>query len=286
MAKIGMQLMNFREIIAEIGIYETIKKLNEMGYNTFEMSFVPTTPENIAAVKKAIDDFGIEIGAMSTALESPHPSFEALDNNYDKIINDCKILNCKILRIGMIPISYMSDKDEAFAFTKRCDAMAKQLKEHGIALHYHHHHNEFVKYDGKYFLESMRDMSEELGFELDTHWIHRGGEVPQDFIKLFEGRMKVLHLKDYVIAEPDFSQFSIEQVNPGNKDFLAAYMAIVHYAPVGEGSLKFKEIINTALEIGVEYFFIEQDDTYGEDVFECARISRENLVKMGFENLF
>ncbi len=285
MAKIGVQMMNFREVVLKDGVYSTLKKLNEIGFNVFELSMVATTPENISEIKRAMKDFNIEIGAMSTSLTSPHPSIESLQTHFDKTIRDCKALNCNILRIGILPFNIMGDKNAALEFIKACDEAAKKVEEHGITLHFHSHHNEFTKFDGKYLIESMRDETTNLGFELDTHWIWRGGEVPEDYIKNFEGRIKVLHLKDYAIAAPDFSRFAPETIHPGNAEFVSAYHGIVHYAPVGEGSLKFKEIINSAVEIGVDYFFIEQDDTYGRDPYDCITSSYNHLVEIGFKDL-
>ncbi len=285
MARIGIQMMNFREVVLKEGVYNTLKKLNEMGYNVFELSMVATTPENIKEIQRAIKDFNIEIGAMSTALESPHPSVEALDTHFEKTVADCKALGCSILRIGILPFNLMGDEKLALDFIKKCDEQAKKLKPYGISLHFHSHHNEFTKFNGKYLIDSMRDETSTLGFELDTHWIWRGGKIPQEFIKTFKDRITVLHLKDYAVSAPDFSMFKQEEIHPGNQNFVSAYHGIVHYAPVGEGSLNFKEIINSAVEIGVKYFFIEQDDTYGRDVYDCAQSSYNHLVKIGFLDL-
>ena len=40
------------------------------------------------------------------------------------------------------------------------------------------HNLEFVKYDGHYMLDLMRDNTTLLGFELDIHWIWRAGLDP------------------------------------------------------------------------------------------------------------
>ncbi len=285
MARIGVQMMNFREVVLKEGVYNTLKKLNEMGYNVFEVSMIATTPENISEIQRAIKDFNIEIGAMSTSLTAPHPSIESLSTHFDKTVADCKALNCSILRIGILPFNIMGDEKAAIEFIKACDEQAEKLAEHGISLHFHSHHNEFVKFNGKYLINTMKDETKTLGFELDTHWIYRGGQIPQEFIKGFKDRIKVLHLKDYTIAAPDFSMFKPEEIHPGNANFVSAYHGIVHYAPVGEGSLNFKEIIDNAVDIGVKYFFIEQDDTYGRDPYECAQSSYNHIVEIGFSDL-
>ncbi len=79
------------------------------------------------------------------------------------------------------------------------------MAEHGISFYYHNHHIEFIKYEGKYLLDLIRDNTNKLGFEIDVHWVQRGGEDPEKYIKGYKGKLELLHLKDYKVVEPDFS---------------------------------------------------------------------------------
>ena len=47
-----------------------------------------------------------------------------------------------------------------------------------------------------------------------------------------------------------------------------------------------KEIIDTGLRCGSEYFLIEQDDQYGRDPYDCLITSRDNLIKLGYGDWF
>lgn len=47
-----------------------------------------------------------------------------------------------------------------------------------------------------------------------------------------------------------------------------------------------KDIIETGLASGSEYFFVEQDELYGKDPYDCLVTSRDNLVDMGYEDWF
>ena len=89
----------------------------------------------------------------------------------------------------------MGSREKALDFVKRADEIAGRLKEQGIDLYYHNHHVEFVKYDGEYLLDIIRNHTRYMGFELDIHWIHRGGENPVEFIKKYDGRIRLLHFK-------------------------------------------------------------------------------------------
>ncbi len=280
---IGIQMSTIKDKVEELGAYGTLKACAELGYHCVEVSQIPMTPENVAGMKKASEEFGIKIAACSAALEPMMPGMpgEYLVSDFDKIVADCKELNCDMLRIGMLPMTCMGSREKALDFVKRADEMAARLKEEGIDLYYHNHHVEFVKYDGEYLLDIIKNTTKHMGFELDIHWIQRGGEDPVEFIKKYNGRIRLLHLKDYRIGEVKMPEgdFDVQK-------FMAAFNDIVEFAEVGEGSLPVKECIKAGLEGGSEYFLIEQDTTYGRDPFESLKISRDHLIKLGYGDWF
>lgn len=280
---IGVQMMMLGGKVKEMGAYEVLKKLAEMGYHCVEISQIPMTPENVAGMKQASEEFGIKIAACSASLEPMYPGApnESLTTHFDKIVADCKALNCNFLRIGMLPPNLMGNKEKALEFATRADEMAARLAEHGIALYYHNHHVEFEKYDGKYLMDIIKDCTKHIGFELDVYWIQRGGENPVRYIQQFAGRIKLLHLKDYRI------KLDASALESGDRaKFREAFEGAVQFAEVGEGNLPMKEIIDTGLACGSEYFLIEQDQQYGRDPFDCLATSRDNLIKLGYQDWF
>lgn len=281
---IGVQMMMLKQKVDEAGIYEVMKKLSEMGYHCVEISQIPMTEENVAGMKKACEDFDIKIAALSTGVAPMMPGMpgEYLCSDFNKIVADCKALNCDFLRIGMLPMTMMGSYEKSLEFAKEADKYAEMLAEHGIKLYYHNHHVEFTRYNGETLLEIIKNNTKHIGFELDVHWIHRGGMDPVTVIKSFAGRITLLHLKDYRIGEVkiDMSE-GFDQAK-----FMAAFSNIVEFAEVGEGTLDMPAIIEAGLESGSEYFLIEQDQQYGRDPYECLEISRDNLIKMGYKDWF
>lgn len=282
--KIGVQMMMLKDKVEELGAYETMKKLHELGFGAVEVSQIPMTEENVAELKRASHDFDIKIAAMSAPLEPMLPGApgETLTDDFNKIVNDCKTLDCNFLRIGMLPLNIMGDKDQIMAFIERAEAMAHKLAEHGIELYYHTHHIEFQKYDGEYLLDLIKNNTSKLGFELDVHWIQRAGVNPVEFIKEYKGRISLLHLKDYRIGKLDVQKDDLEDMGK----FFEKFTNLIEFAEVGEGNLDIKAIIEAGLESGAQYFLIEQDDTYGRDPFDCLKISAENLRELGYADWF
>lgn len=282
--KIGVQMMMLKGIVEEIGVYETLRKVSQLGYRCVEVSQIPMTAENVSELKRASLDFDIKVASLSAALEPMFPGMqgETLGNNFDKIVNDCKILNCHFLRIGMLPFNLIGSKDKTMKFVQKADAVAEKLAKHGIGFYYHNHHIEFQKYDGKYLLDIIKDNTSHIGFELDVHWIQRGGENPVEFIKKYAGRIALLHLKDYRIGQLDLSALEGGDMSK----FMQAFSNVVQFAEIGEGSLDMKGIIEAGLESGSQYFLVEQDELYGRDPFDCLKTSGDNLRKLGYSDWF
>ncbi|NLC54935.1 MAG: sugar phosphate isomerase/epimerase [Erysipelothrix sp.] len=285
-AKIGVQAMMLKGKFDELGAYETLKKVSEIGYNTIEISQIKMTEENVSEMKRACDDFGIRVVAMSPALEgNPMMPQENLQDDYDKIVADAKTLNCEFFRIGMLPIPSMFSLEKVLEFCEKLEAMAVKLQDDGIKLYYHNHHVEFEKFEGKYLLDIIREKAPSVGFELDVHWVQRAGEDPVKIIEKYAGLVDLIHLKDYRVGSLDPS--ALDHLAKGDfKSFMDEFANVIQFAEVGEGNLDFHAIIAAGLKSGAKYFLVEQDDTYGKDAFESLKISYDNLVEMGYGDMF
>lgn len=279
---VGVQAMMLREKFMSLGAYDTLKAVSELGFSSVEISQIPMTKENVDAMNRAHADFGIKVNATSASLSpSGRPGEETLTTHFEKIVNDSHALGCNFIRIGMLPFGCMASLDKVLEFCKTANEVAKELKKEGIKLYYHNHHVEFMKYDGRILLDIIRENADEMGFELDVHWIQRGGMNPTDVIKAYAGKVDLIHLKDYRVAPIAPEAFAA--LGKGDvKGFMEGFRGNIQFAEVGEGTLNMPEIIEASLASGAKFFFIEQDDLYGRDVFDCLKTSRDNLEKMGY----
>ncbi|WP_297689755.1 sugar phosphate isomerase/epimerase [uncultured Anaerococcus sp.] len=284
MTKIGVQASTVVDAFKEIGPYETFKKLNEIGYKSVEVSQVETSKENIDQIIRACKDFDIEVASMSAAVESMFPGQESLDTDFDKIVADCKAVGTDLLRIGMLPFDKMASLEKAIEFAKKANDFALKLKEEGIKLYYHNHHVEFVRYDGKYLLDIIAENAPELGFELDVHWVQRGGENPVNILKKYAGKVELVHLKDYEVMP--LTMEDVDLLRTDMEAFRLAFDNRVRFAPLGQGSLPLKECADQAIASGCRYLLVEQDSSYGRDPFNELKISYDWLVANGYGDLF
>lgn len=285
-AKIGVQAMMLKEKFAELGAYETLKRVSELGYNAIEISQIPMTPENVAEIKRAKEDFGLDIAALSCQLkQNPNRpgGNDALNTDFDKIVAGCKELDVDLIRVGMLPFENMKNKDTALEFCRELNEYAVRMKEHGIKVYYHNHHVEFRRYDGKFLLDIIAEECPEIGFELDVHWVQRGGCNPVETVRKYKGRVDLIHLKDYRVGALPEDLFEGKK-SPA--EFYNAFVNIIEFAELGQGSMDFKPIIEACLESDVRYLLVEQDMTYGRDPFDCLAESRDHLIELGYKHLF
>jgi sugar phosphate isomerase/epimerase len=285
-ATIGVQAMMLKDSFSELGAFETLRKVSAIGYNAVEISQIPMTTDNVAELDRARSELGMDIAALSVAVETPKgmPG-DSLKDHFDKVVDDAKTLGSTLLRIGMLPFPAMKSIGAVVDFAKLANEYAERLQEHGIGLYYHNHHIEFAKFDGRYMLDIIAENSPAMGMEIDVHWVQRGGLDPVRTLEKYAGRTAMVHLKDYRIGQLPESAFGL--LESGDvAGFMAEFKDVVQFAEVGEGNLDFPSIIPAAQEAGARYLLVEQDQLYGRTVWDALQTSYDNLVAMGHADLF
>lgn len=286
MAKIGVQAMMLKDSFSEFGAFETLRQVSEIGYNAVEISQIPMTVENVGELDRSQKELGMDVASLSVALEMP-PGMpgDTLKANFEKIVDDAKRLDTKLLRIGMLPFTAMASIESVITFAKEANDYALRLNDEGIGLYYHNHHIEFAKFDGKFMLDIIADNSPAMGMELDVHWVARGGLDPVRTIEKYAGRTSMIHLKDYRIGQMPPEAFGF--LAKGDiRGFMDEFKNVVQFAEVGEGNLDFPSIIEQSQKAGAQYLLVEQDELYGRTVWEALQTSYDNLQGMGFTDLF
>jgi sugar phosphate isomerase/epimerase len=283
MPAIGVQMMMLKSQAEETGPYEVLRRLKGIGFSAVEVSQIPMTTDNVAEMRRAKDELGTDFAALSAGLGGgPNDS---LVEDYSKIVGDAKKLGASRLRIGMMPLSAMASHEALLAFCQQAEEISARLVDEGITLYYHNHHVEFAKRGGSTILDIIRAEAPTMRLEIDVHWVQRGGKDPVRTLQKYAGLVDLVHLKDYRIGQIPSAAF--EAVQGGDlAAFRQAFAGVVQFAEVGEGNLEWTEIITQAIASGTEYLLIEQDEQYGRDAFDCLQTSYDNLVALGYENLF
>jgi len=102
----------------------------------------------------------------------------------------------------------------------------KLAKEYDIPVAIHNHPNPSRYWDCKHLLESVKDLDKYVGSCADTgHWM-RSSIVPLDAVKMLEGHIVSMHIKD------------LNQMGPGSKD------SPTHDVPFGTGKADMTTILD------------------------------------------
>ena len=282
MARIGVQLMMVRDKVAADGMLPVLQRVADLGYTAVEVSQIPTDAATIAAIDQGRRDLGLEVAALSVGLKKgPTTTGDAVDTDFAKIVDDCRRLDCRYTRIGMMPFEAMVTKDAVVRFAEDAEAAAQRLAAEGITLAYHNHHVDFAKHDGETLFDIVRRVSPSVHFEIDVHWVQRGGKNPVDVLRDYAGKVELVHLKDYRVAT--LPPTALESLAAGDlAGFYQAFTGNIQFAEVGAGNIDFGAVIPQAVASGAEYLLVEQDDLYGRDAYDCLADSMAHIRTLGY----
>jgi sugar phosphate isomerase/epimerase len=243
---------------------ETLKAVADAGYKYIEAAsysdgkFYNLTPE----------EFKNHVEALGMIPLSTHQSTATLDN-IDEEIAAVKAAGFKYFVIPVPPMGHfkydpktqsLSMSDDLELLAGILTTMGKKCKEAGLQLLYHNHNFEFEKNKNgivpiEYFLENLDP--EYVNFEIDLYWAVKAGADPVAYFNKYPGRFKIWHVKDM----DDQGRF----------------------APVGTGTIDFAKILQNKEVSGMQYYIVEQDQTFdGMKPLEAIQISHDGLKKFGF----
>ncbi len=282
MAKVGVQLMMVRDKVAADGMFGVLQRVAGLGYEAVEVSQVPMDATNVEQLERGRSELGLQVAAVSVALKKgPTATGDALDADFVKIVDDCRRLECRFARIGMMPFEAMLSKEAVVRFADETEAAAQRLAAEGITLAYHNHHVDFAKHDGETLFDIVRRVSPSVHFEIDVHWVQRGGRSPVEVLAEVAGQVELVHLKDYRVAT--LPPAAMELLAAGDSaGFMQVFANLVQFAEVGSGTIDFAAVIAQATASGAEYLLVEQDDLYGRDAYDCLADSMAHIRSLGY----
>jgi sugar phosphate isomerase/epimerase len=260
----GLALYTLRDAMGE-NPTETLKKVAEIGYKNIEAAgydnglFYGMAP---ADFKATLEEF--DLNPVST-----HQGGVTFDNA-DAMIDHVKAAGFKYFVVPVPPMGMfkvdqqtntLSMEGTAQELAEILDTIGKKCSEAGLELLYHNHDFELIENEAgvvvlDYLLENCDP--EFVNFQMDLYWMTKAGADPIAYFEKYPGRFKEWHVKDMD-----------EQGR---------------FAPVGKGSIDFKRILAQKELAGMQYYFVEQDQTYdGLEPLEAIKISKAGIEEVGFK---
>jgi sugar phosphate isomerase/epimerase len=152
-----------------------------------------------------------------------------LDVDVASLQEEMGVLGCDRVAVAWIdPPETAAARDAA---VEQIVSLAARLQ---LSLGFHNHWAEVHRFeDGASLLERL---PEDVWLELDLGWAWHAGDSPLRLLEWARGRTPLVHLKDF--AARDTREF----------------------VPVGDGAVGYETIVPRAVELGVEWLVVEQDE--------------------------
>jgi sugar phosphate isomerase/epimerase len=244
--QIGVILYTVRDFCTnEEDLLATLRKIRSIGYRAVQVSGVSSAiaPETI---RRFLDETGLVCCAT-------HDSGALIRQDPAAVGEKLKTLGSSIVAYPF-PSDVDFDSEESVASLIRdLDQAGQVLSGRGMTLCYHNHAHELYRPAGAKLTILERIYSEidpsRLASELDTFWIQAGGCDPVAWIEKMQGRIPILHVKDYAVLAD------------GSRVF----------AEIGSGNLDWPAILSAAEKGGCRWFVVEQDSCPGDPFDSIAK---------------
>jgi sugar phosphate isomerase/epimerase len=259
----GLALYTVRDSMAS-NPKATLMAVADAGYAYVESAdyaegkFYGMTP---AEFKSTLDSLGL------TAI-SAHMGMVTLENA-DQLIADVKAAGITYFVIPVPPMGMftfdpatqtLGMKGTADELVTIMNTIGEKCHKAGLKLLYHNHDFEFMPLADGTIIEDVlleKCNPEWVNFQMDLYWVTKANANALTYFEKYPGRFKAWHVKD------------MDQEGK--------------FAPVGTGTIDFKSILAQKEKSGMEFYLVEQDQTFGLDPMEAIKISHKGLFDLGFK---
>jgi len=219
----------------------TLRAVSALGYDGVELFDLHGHPAE--RVRGWLDETGlVAVGR--------HAGLDALESGLPALAEEAGVLG-----FDRIALSWIEPSRSA---ADRLASLAERARTHGIRLGFHNHERELAPLDGggETFLDLLRELPDDLlWLELDLGWVWFAGVDPVDELARTRGRCPLVHVKDFTSRE--------------RKDDV----------PVGDGAVGYERVVPAAVEAGVEWLLVEEDEVEGPPL-EAVERSLHALRRM------
>jgi sugar phosphate isomerase/epimerase len=277
----GIELYTVRSDIGQ-DAPSALKKIAAIGYKEVEPAGFGSL-KTASEFRKALDDNG---------LKSPSAHLEFDLDNLQKTFDDANALGCTYATCSvpgtMIMPAPPASGDQSPAsrqaaserhlqqilapltpdeFKKLADVLntvGAAAKKAGLTYASHNHTMEFAPMDGKPGYDYLLQHTDPalVKFELDCGWTTVAGYKPSDFLNKYPGRVKMLHVSDYLAPR---SGVPVSPLTSAGTE-------------LGKGIVDYKPIFAAARRYGIEHIFVEQFGPY-------SRMSQMEAAKFDYKFL-
>jgi sugar phosphate isomerase/epimerase len=241
---IALQFYSLRGIAGK-DVGGTLDAVGKIGYQGVE--FAGYYGKTAKELRKMLDHAGLKCCGTHIGLNT------LTGDALKKTVEYNKVLGNKYLIVASMSVP--TTKAGAIDLAKQFTEIGEKVKPEGMVVGYHAHGGDFKKIEGETFWDIFfSNAGPQVSMQLDLGNCIGGGGDPYAILKKFPGRSKTIHLKEH-----------------GGKQG----------APVGEGTVKWKEVFELCETIGGTQWYIVEQEAYAGDPLESVKQCFDNLKKMG-----
>jgi sugar phosphate isomerase/epimerase len=206
---------------------DVIDRVAAAGYDGVQFSggLGDATP---GQARDALDEHGLDVTPAHVGIGDIEDDTDAVLDTY------ADILGCDGVVVPHLGEEHFASADAITATADRLSALAADLAEDGIDLHYHNHAHEFTDLGEETGFERFIEATEDVYVELDVGWARTGGSDPVELIERYGDRMPLIHMKD-MTADGEFAE-------------------------IGEGVVDMAACAAAAADAGSEWLIYEHDE--------------------------
>ena len=241
--QISLQLYTVREETAR-DMPGTLRQISEIGYPAVEFAgFGDLSSQNLATIT----------GDLGLRASGAHVPLDSWETDPETVVADMHTIDCAHAILPMAPPQYRGDEAAVARLAENLNRWGELCRQGDVTFSYHNHDFEFAPLGASTMWDVLvRETDPEIvGLELDLYWIKYGGADPETVLRDVGNRVSLVHLKDMA---PDDTRSDL---------------------PVGEGTMPWQELIQTADAIGTQWYIAEQDNP--RDALEDVRISLRSM---------
>jgi sugar phosphate isomerase/epimerase len=195
------------------------------------------------------EDFRKELHKNGLNPIAGHFGYERWRDDPEKVLKEAKELGLKYAGCAWIPHQGDFDLAECAEAVKVFNRAGELGHKQGIKFFYHTHGYEFQPYNGETLLDALIKSTnpKHVAFEMDLLWTVHPGQDPAALLKKYPKRWELMHLKD---------------LKKGVKGDLSGGTDVKNDVILGTGQMDFPAILKAAKEVGVKYYFIEDESPW------------------------
>jgi len=240
--EVGLQLESLKAITGS-DLAGALRKTHDYGFKYVEL----------------VGDYHLSAEALKAELRenqleavSAHFPYAKFRDDSEGIASEASALGLKFVGCPSLPQGEKLDLAGCQAAIAMFNRAGEILAKRNIQFFYHPHGYEFKPYeDGTFFdLLAAKTDPRFVHFQMDVFWIVHAGQDPLKLFRKYGNRWVSMHLKDLKKGEPT--------------GILNSHAEKSAFVPIGQGQINIAAVVQAARQVGVKWFFIEDESASPE----------------------